>query len=250
MSTETTNSTSPSMHPAWRALQTAFPYTMPIFAGFLLIGIAYGVFMNASGFSFIYPALMSLLIFAGSVEFLTVPMLLAPFNPLHAFLVALIVNARHIFYGISMLEKYRGHGLKTPYLIYGMCDESFSINFTAKIPADIDKGWFFFWVTLLNHLYWVGGATIGGLCGSLLTFDTRGLDFVLTAMFVSIFTEQWLLEESHQSSLAGIAISLLCLMLWGPEHYLIPTLLAIFAVFALGRHYFAPARKEPEHVTD
>lgn len=235
--------TETDIHPARQALQVAFPYTIPICAGFVFIGMAYGVFMNASGFGVIYPALMSILIFAGSVEFLTVPMLLAPFAPLHAFLVALIVNSRHIFYGISMLEKYRGHGWKTPYLIYGMCDESFSINFTAKIPAGVDRGWFFFWVTLLNHLYWVGGATLGGLCGSLLSFDTRGLDFVMTAMFVSIFMEQWLLEDSHKSSLTGLVVSGICMWIWGKDSYLVPTLLAIFVVFSLGRHYFEPVER-------
>lgn len=126
------------------ALLAAFPYTIPIFAGFSFLGMAYGIYMGAEGFPPIYPMLMSLLIFAGSVEFLTVPLLLAPFSPLHAFALAFIVNARHLFYAISMLDRYRGHGAKTPYLIYGMCDESFSINYTAKVPDGVDRGWFFF----------------------------------------------------------------------------------------------------------
>ncbi len=230
--------------PAYSALAAAFPYTLPIFAGFWFLGLAYGVYMNVSGFSFLYPMLMSLLIFAGSVEFLTVPMLLGSFQPLHAFVVGFIVNARHIFYGISMLSKYLGHGWRTPYLIFGMCDESFSINYTAKIPTGIDKGWFFFWVTLLNHLYWFSGSTIGGIFGSMVRFDTKGLDFVLTAMFVAIFMEQWMSENDHRSSLTGIIVSLFCLFVFGASHYILPSMLFILATFTFGRKYLErPIRK-------
>lgn len=172
-----------------RALKAAFPFTLPIFAGFWFLGLTYGIFMNAAGFSWIYPALMSLTIFAGSVEFIAVNLLLGSFNPIQAFVLAFMVNARHLFYGISMLDKYRGHGLKSLYLIFGMCDESFSINYTANIPANVNRGLFYFWVTLLNHFYWVSGATLGGIFGSFITFSTQGLEFVLTAMFVVIFME-------------------------------------------------------------
>ena len=111
--------------------------------------------------------------------------------------MTLLIQARHIFYGISMLEHYKGLGWKKYYIIYGMCDESFSINYTANIPDDVDKGWFMFFVTLLNQLFWCTGATLGGLVGSLLKFDTTGVSFVMTAMFVVIFLEQWLKEKSH-----------------------------------------------------
>ena len=117
-----------------RALRAAFPYTIPIFAGFWFLGLTYGIYMNVSGFSFVYPMLMSLTIFAGSVEFITVNLLLGAFNPLQALFLTLMVNARHLFYGLSMLDKFRGLGWKKVYLIFGMCDESFSINYTAQIP--------------------------------------------------------------------------------------------------------------------
>ncbi len=132
--------------------------------------------MNVSGFSFWYPMLMSLTIFGGSLEFLAVSMLLAPYAPAQVFLMTLMIQARHLFYGISMLDKFRGMGWKKPYLIFGMCDETFSINCTADIPENIDRGWFYFFVTLLNHFYWFSGSTIGGIVGSLLSFDTEGLD--------------------------------------------------------------------------
>lgn len=132
---------------AWKA---AFPYTIPIFAGFWFLGMTYGIYMHVSGFSFWYPMLMSLTIFAGSAEFVAVNLLLGAFNPLQALVMTLMLNARHLFYGISMLDKFKGTGWKKFYLIFGMCDESFSINYTADIPADVDRGWFMFFVTLLN----------------------------------------------------------------------------------------------------
>lgn len=217
------------------ALKAAFPHTIPIFAGFWFLGMTYGIFMNVSGFSFWYPMLMSLTIFAGSMEFVTVDLLLGAFHPLQAFAMTLMVNARHLFYGISMLGKYRGNGAKDLYLIYGMCDESFSINYTAKIPENVDRGWFMFFVTLLNQFYWFSGSTLGGIFGSLVHFNTEGLDFVMTAMFVVIFMEQWMKEKNHTSALAGIGISLLCLIIFGADSFMIPSMLAILAVLTLLR---------------
>ena len=218
-----------------RALLCAFPYTIPIFAGFWFLGLTYGIYMNVSGFSFLYPMLMSLTIFAGSMEFVTVELLLGAFNPLQALAMTLMINARHLFYGISMLDKFRGTGLKKLYLIFGMCDECFSINYTASIPKDVDRGWFMFFVTLLNHLYWFSGSTLGGLFGSLIHFNTEGLDFVMTAMFVVIFMEQWLKDKRHTSALAGTGISLLCLLIFGPDNFIIPAMLAILAALTLLR---------------
>lgn len=221
-----------------KALLTAFPYTIPIFAGFWFLGLAYGIYMNAAGFSFVYPMLMSLLIFGGSLEFVAVEMLLSPFAPVQVLVMALLIQARHIFYGLSMLEKFKGMGWKKFYLIFGMCDESFSINYTAKIPEDVDKGWFMFFVTLLNHLYWVSGSTIGGIVGSMLHFDTSGISFVMTAMFVVIFMEQWLKEKSHASAYIGLGVSALCLALFGPDSFMIPTMLLIIVLLALFRSRF------------
>ena len=218
-----------------KALLCAFPYTIPIFAGFWFLGLTYGIYMNVSGFSFLYPMLMSLTIFAGSMEFVTVELLLGAFNPFQAFAMTLMINARHLFYGISMLDKFRGTGFKKLYLIFGMCDESFSINYTASIPEDVDRGWFMFFVTLLNHLYWFSGSTLGGIFGSLIHFNTEGLDVGMTAMFVVIFMEQWLKDKRHTSALAGTGISLLCLLIFGPDNFIIPAMLAILAALTLIR---------------
>lgn len=218
-----------------KSFRCAFPHTIPIFAGFLFLGMTYGIYMQVSGFSFWYPCLMSLTIFAGSVEFITVNLLLGAFNPLQALALTLMINARHLFYGISMLDRYKGTGWKKPYLIFGMCDESFSINYTADIPADVDRGWFMFFVTFLNHLYWFSGATLGGIFGSLIHLNMEGLDFVMTAMFVVIFLEQWLKEERHESSLIGLGLSLACLCVFGADGFIIPAMLAILALLTFLR---------------
>lgn len=219
----------------WRSFRAAFPQTIPILAGFLFLGMAYGIYMNVNGFSFVYPTIMALVIFGGSLEFLAAQMLLAPFAPVQALLVSLMIQARHLFYGISMLDKFKGMGWKKFYLIYGMCDETFSVNYTANIPGDCDRGWFYLFVTALNQLYWVGGATIGGLLGELITFNTEGLDFVMTAMFIVIFLEQWLKEKHHFSAWAGMLSSIACLLIFGADNFMVPTMICILLILTIFR---------------
>ena len=218
-----------------KALKAAFPQTIPIFTGFWFLGMAYGIYMNASGFSFVYPLCMSLLIYGGSLEFVAVEMLLSPFAPLQTFIMALLIQARHLFYGLSMLDKFKGLGWKKYYLIFGMCDETFSVNCSADIPEDVDRGWFYFWVTLLNQFYWSAAATTGGIVGSLLKIDTSGISFVMTAMFVVIFLEQWLKEKEHSASLIGLAVSVLCLAVFGPDSFMVPTMVLIVGLLTLLR---------------
>lgn len=217
-----------------KAFKAALPYTLPICIGFLFLGMSYGFLMRSKGFSFVYPMLMSLFIFAGSMEFVTVNLLLSTFNPLHAFVLSLMVNARHLFYGISMLQKYQNTGLKKIYLIYGMCDESFTINCSVS-PSGVDKGWFMFFVTLLNHIYWVTGATLGALLGYIIHFNTTGIEFVMTALFVVMFINQWNESKHHNSALAGLGCSLLCLLVFGSEDFIIPAMLFIILYFVLAR---------------
>ena len=217
------------------AFFAAFPNTIPILAGFLFLGIAYGIYMNQSGFKFYYPMFMSFIIFAGSVEFATVSWLLGSFDPVNIFFLTLMINARHLFYGLSMLEKYNIPGWKKLYLIYGMCDESFSINATVDVPKDIDKGLFMFFVTMLNQIYWVAGATIGGIFGSFIPFDTKGIEFVMTALFVVIFLENWLKEKDHSASVIGLFISFICLTIFKGTNFIIPSMIIILSVLTLLR---------------
>ena len=230
-----------------KALKAAFPCTIPIMTGFIFLGAAYGIYMNASGFSFVYPLFMSMLIYGGSLEFVAVEMLLSPFAPLQVFITAgpavprgsgggVLIQARHLFYGLSMLDKFRGTGWKKFYLIYGMCDETFSVNYTADIPEDVDKSWFMFFVTLLNQFYWVASATTGGIIGSLLKINTDGISFVMTAMFVVIFMDQWLKEDNHISSLIGLGVSLICLLIFEADSFMIPTMITIVVLLTVLRH--------------
>ncbi len=218
-----------------KALKAAFPYTLPIFAGFWFLGLAYGIYMNVSGFSFVYPMIMSLTIFGGSLEFVAVSMLLTPFAPVQTLIMAFIIQARHLFYGISMLEKFKGMGWKKFYLIFGMCDESFSINYSVTPPLDVDKGWFMFWVTLLNHFYWFSGSTIGGLVGSVFSFNTTGIDFVMTAMFVVILLEQLMKEKKHYTAVIGLVCTLVCRVVFGVGNFMIPTMITMIACLTLFR---------------
>lgn len=226
-----------------KAFKAALPHTLPICIGFLFLGMSYGFLMRSKGFPFVYPMLMSFFIFAGSMEFVTVNLLLSAFNPLYALFLTLMVNARHLFYGISMLEKYKNTGWKKFYLIYGMCDESFTINCTVTPPPDVDKGWFMFFVTLLNHLYWVSGATLGALLGYVIHFDTTGIEFVMTALFVVMFINQWEENREHRPALIGLGCSVACLLLFGADNFILPAMALIILCFTLDRKR---SRKEAE----
>lgn len=210
-----------------KALKAAFPHTLPILAGFLFLGISYGIIMNINGFSFLYPFFMAIVIFGGSLEFVAASMLLGKFAPLETLMITLMIQLRHIFYGVSMLEKYQGCGKFKPYLIYGMCDETFSVNYTSDIPEGVEKGRFMFFVTLLNQIYWVSGALIGGIAGSYISFNTKGLDFVMTAMFVVIFIEQWQKEDCKIPGIIGVTATAVCLIIFGSTSFMLPSLASI-----------------------
>ena len=216
-----------------RALRTALPQTIPILAGYLFLGMTYGVYMVQSGFPFWVPMLTSLLVYGGSLEFVIVNLLLSAFNPLQAFLMALLIQARHLFYGVSMLDRYRSTGRKTPYLIFALSDETFSVTCSTDVPEDVDRGWFYFFVTLLDQLYWFCGAALGALGGMLIRFNTQGLDFSMTALFVVIFINQWRKDKQHISALAGLGLSVLSLLFFGAENFLLPAMAAILLALAL-----------------
>ena len=221
-------------NPITEAAKAAFPYSVPMIAGFLFLGIAYGIYMKALGFGFLYPTLMALLIYAGSVEFIAAGALIAPFSPISVLLITLMISARQIFYGISMLEKYGIHIRKKRwYLITTLVDESFSLNYMAKIPPHLDKGWYMFFVSLYLHIYWVLGAAMGNLFGTVLPFNLKGVEFSMTALFLVIFAENWLKEKSHESSLLGLGIALVFLLIIGKEYFLIPTLIGIWLILTM-----------------
>ncbi len=218
-----------------KALKAAFPHTLPVFTGFTFLGIAYGILMNSKGYGFGWTVLMSLLAFAGSAQYAAITLLTSVFNPISALLLTLVINARHLFYGISMLDKYKDTGKFRPYLIFGLCDETFSIICSTEPPEGVNRNWFQFFITLLNHSYWVLGSAIGGLLGSILPFSTKGLDFVLTAFFIVIFLEQWKTQKNHKPAVIGVVCSMMSLAIFGQSKFILPSLIAILAVLTVFR---------------
>ncbi|MFR0590033.1 AzlC family ABC transporter permease [Bifidobacterium thermophilum] len=222
------------------ALRWAWPNTLPVLTGYLFLGITYGVLMTTHGFPFWLPIVTALVIYTGSMEFLLVGILSSSFNPLSAFLTAVVVGARHLFYGIAMLGKYRNMGWKKPYLIFTTSDETFSVNYSARIPRDrhVDRGWFYFWVSFLDQMYWVVGSAAGAVFGSLITVDISGLDFVMTAMFMVIFLQRWFQDGTslrhvltdHVCELIGVVGSLAALLVFGPERFIIPAMAIILVL--------------------
>lgn len=213
------------------AIKAAFPYTIPVMTGYLFLGMVFGIMLNSKGYHFGWSVLMSIFIYAGSMQFVTVNLLSAVFDPLSAFIITLVVNARHLFYGISMLKKFNGTGPNKIYLIMGLTDETYSILCSTEPPNGVDRNSFMFFITLLNQIYWVSASMVGGLIGSFFTFNTSGIDFVMTALFVVIFINQWKSKKEHLPAVTGVGISLLCLMIFGPDNFIIPSM--IFIVLAL-----------------
>lgn len=191
--------------------------------------------MHELGFSFLYPMLLAITVYAGSAEFLLGNMLLGSFHPLQAFLMVLMVNARHLFYGLSMLDRYKGLRWKKFFLVFGMSDETFALTSSAKVPEGVDRRWFLLWITWLDETYWVVGATVGGLIGPYLAFDLKGLDFVLTAIFADIFSDNWLREKDHTSSVSGLIIAGLCLLTFGADHFIIPSMTVMLVFLSVVR---------------
>lgn len=222
-------------HELTKALEEAFPNTIPVLTGFLVLGIAYGVLMQMNGFHVIWSVLMSAVAFCGSMQFVAITVLAAGFHPLQAFLLSLMVNARHIFYGISMLDKYKGLGKVRPFLIYVLCDETFSILSSVEPKAGVNRKYFYFWICFLDYMYWIGGTFIGGVLGSMITFNTEGLDFVLTALFVVLFLEQWKKKENRCAGIIGLVATVASLFLFGADNLVIPAMILIMGALLAGR---------------
>jgi len=211
-----------------RAIKAAFPGTLPVMAGYLVLGMGFGILLEDKGYSFLWAALMSLTIYAGSMQYVAVDLLSSGASLLSAGLMTLMINARHLFYGLTMLEKYRPiKGAKKGYLIHALTDETYSINCTVTVPDGIDPEAFYFWTSLLDQCYWVTGSIIGGLLGQIIPFDTTGVDFSMTALFVVIFTDQWISSKNHTPALIGLGVSVLCLIFFGPDRFIIPSMIGI-----------------------
>ena len=205
--------------------------TIPVMTGYIVLGIGFGILLSTKGFGVLWALSMGIVIYSGTMQFIAAEMFTAGTALGTAGMTALMVSARHLFYGLSMIERYREiHGLKKAYMIYALTDETYSLVCESE---DAD---YCFWVTLLDHSYWVLGGVMGSVLGQVLKFDSRGIDFALTALFVSICTEQWLSSEKHIPALTGIISSVVCLVIFGADSFLMPAMIVITVMlFALRR---------------
>lgn len=223
------------MEKEWKmaALRYAFPRTIPVMVGYVFLGAAYGILMNVNGFGIWWALAISVFVYAGSLQYLGITFLTAMVNPVYAFFMSLMLNARHLFYGISMLDKYRDAGKLKPYLIFALTDETFSVVCHEEPPKQISKYQVCFWISLLDQCYWVLGTVIGVLLGNLITFNTTGLDFALTALFVVIFVDQWKSGQGHKAALIGVLASALCVVIFGQNAFIIPAMILILGLITV-----------------
>lgn len=223
-------------HEMKKAFLDAFPYTIPVLVGFLVLGMAYGVLMSSKGYAPIWSLLMSLIAFCGSMQYVAITLLVSAFQPWYALFLSLLVNARHIFYGLSMLDKYKETKKLKPVLIYTLCDETFSVLCNAKPKEDTNKTMFYFFVSFLDYFYWSIGTLVGALLGSMIRFDTTGLDFALTALFVVIFVEQWKSTKRHEPAVIGVICSVICLFIFGERFFILASMALILLVTIVFRN--------------
>lgn len=228
-----------SVGPWRKGLRAAFPHTIPVLTGFLTLGMAYGILMETKGYGAGWAVLMSVVAFGGSIQFVAITLLTTAFAPIQALLLSILVNARHLFYGLSMLEKYRGLGKIRAFLIFALCDETFSIVCSVEPPEGVERKSFYFWVSLLDYFYWILGTFLGSVAGSLITFNTTGMDFALTALFVVLFLEQIRKKENRISGFIGLGATLLSIVtvgrFFGTDNIVIPAMVLILAILLLGR---------------
>ncbi|NLZ99833.1 MAG: branched-chain amino acid transporter AzlC [Clostridiaceae bacterium] len=226
-----------------KVLKTAFIDTLPILAAYIILGMGFGVLMSDAGYPLFFVLLMSIVIFAGSMQYVAVSLLAAKASPATALLMTFLVNARHLFYGLSMLERYENTGKVKPYLIFGLTDETYSLVCSQPHVKNENRTAYFFTVTLLNHLYWIAGGAIGNVLGSALPFNSKGIEFSMTALFTVIFLEQWKETKDHAPALIGIAATAVSRIVFGSEHFLI----AAMIIIAVSLLLLLSRRKEDEH---
>ena len=224
------------------AFSKALKDTIPVLTGYLFLGAGFGILMSENGFSITWSVIMALFIFAGSGQYLAVGLLASRAGYVNIAVATLLVNARHLFYGISLVDTYKHAGLKKYYMIFGLTDETYSLVTQAQLDPEIDRSKYCFFVTALDHLYWICGCLLGSILGATLPISFEGVDFVLTALFVTMFVEQWLSCANHLPALIGVASTAVCLLIFGSEYFLIPSMILIAGLLILLR---AKARRSP-----
>ena len=216
-------------------LKQAFLKSLPVMAGYVVLGFGFGIIAQKSGYGIVWVFAMSVFIYAGSMQYVAVDLLTGGATLLAAALTTLMVNARHLFYGISMIEHYKDADKKKPYLIFALTDETYSLVCSGRAPAGLDFHSYCFWVSLFNQCYWILGSLLGGLAGTVITFNTAGVDFAMTALFITVFVEQWKSTGNHLPAIIGVIASVICLLIFGRESFLIPAMLLIGIALTVGR---------------
>ena len=216
-----------------KTIKTAFIKTLPVMAGYLVLGIGFGITLENNGYGIWWALAMSGLIYAGSMQYVAIPLLTSGASLISTALTTLMVNGRHLFYGISMIDKYKGAGKKKPYMIFALTDETYSLVCQESCPEGMDYHTLCLFISIFNQIYWVAGSVIGSALGAVIPFDTTGVDFSMTALFVTVFVEQWLSTKNHIPALIGLAASAGCLCLFGRDHFLIPSMIAITVLMAV-----------------
>ena len=224
------------------AVRAAFLDTIPVLTGYVFLGFGFGILLHQSGYGVIWAAAMSLFIYAGSMQYVAVSLLSSGAGLLTAAMTAFLVNARHLFYGISMVDAYKGAGKKKPYMIFALTDETYSLVSQDQAPEGTDRHTYCFLVSLFDQIYWVSGSILGSLAGSLLPINYEGIEFVLTALFVTIFVEQWLSTKNHLPAVIGVVSTVVCLLVFGRDVFLIPSMVIIAVVLTVMRK---TGRREP-----
>ena len=219
-----------------KAFRAAFPLTLPVLAGYLVLGIGFGVLLQRAGFGIGWALLMSFTIYSGSMQYVGVSVLSGGISLLNAAVITVTVNARYLFYGLSMLERFRGLGWKKLPLIFGLTDETYSIICTTPVPIGMNRGVFYLALSMLNQSYWIMGSCIGSLIGSAFAFDSAGMEFSMTALFVVLFVEQWLTDkDSRILAVIGVGLTFLCLVILGADRFIVPSMILIVVVLAFLR---------------
>lgn len=227
-----------------KALKTVFLDTVPVMTGYLFLGISFGILLGEAGYGLPWAFSMALFMYAGSAQFLSVSLLANHASVLSSAIAIFLLNARHIFYGISLIDTYKDTGKKKPYLIFALTDETYSLVTQNQPPEGMQKHTYCFLVSLLDHIYWIAGCVIGSVAGNFIPISFEGIEFVLTALFVTLFTEQWLSNKNHFPAIVGVVSTLLCLVIFGKDIFLIPSMVLIAILLTTTRK--TGKRKEDE----
>ena len=218
-----------------KLIKTAFIKSLPVMAGYVVLGIGFGILLKKAGYGVFWSFLMSFSIYAGSMQYVAISLLTSGASLISAALTTLMVNARHLFYGVSMIEKYKDAGKKKPYLIFALTDETYSLLCGDDYPEGEDPHWYAFFISVFNQFYWVAGCVIGRILGAMITFNTAGIDFAMTALFTTVFLQQWIDSKCHIPAITGVLATLGCRLIFGPDIFLIPAMVIIIIVMTVMR---------------